>query len=79
VMKTENLEIYSGEGKKLQETTVSVSEPYLDQNYHVYQDNYYNNFRVACLHVYIHTCIRTYITTSNGFRYRLVQVMNLRN
>jgi hypothetical protein len=31
-----NLEIYSGEGKKLQETIVSVLEPYLDQNYHVY-------------------------------------------
>jgi hypothetical protein len=40
---TGNLEIYSGEGKKLQETIVSVLEPYLDQNYHVYQDNYYNN------------------------------------
>jgi hypothetical protein len=26
-----NLEIYSGEGKKLQETIVSVLEPYLDQ------------------------------------------------
>jgi hypothetical protein len=37
-----NLEIYSGEGRKLQETTVSVLEPYLDQNCYVYQDNYYN-------------------------------------
>jgi hypothetical protein len=37
-----NLEIYSVEGKKLQETIVSVLEPNLDQNYHVYQDNYYN-------------------------------------
>ncbi|PNF20244.1 hypothetical protein B7P43_G16151, partial [Cryptotermes secundus] len=42
-----NLEIYSGEGKKLQETIVSVLEPYLDQNYHVYQDNYYNSVVTA--------------------------------
>jgi hypothetical protein len=32
-----SLEIYSGEGKKLQETIVSVLEPYVDQNYHVYR------------------------------------------
>ncbi|PNF32271.1 hypothetical protein B7P43_G17593 [Cryptotermes secundus] len=38
-----NLEIYSGEGKKLQETILSILEPNLDQNYHVYQDNYYNS------------------------------------
>ncbi|PNF16120.1 hypothetical protein B7P43_G03265 [Cryptotermes secundus] len=42
-----NLEIYSGEGKKLQETILSVLEPYLDQNYHVYQDNYYNSVTTA--------------------------------
>jgi hypothetical protein len=42
----ENLEIYSGESKKLQETIVSILEPYLDQKYHVYQDNYYNS--VVC-------------------------------
>ncbi|PNF23122.1 hypothetical protein B7P43_G06682, partial [Cryptotermes secundus] len=42
-----NLEIYSGEGKKLQETILSVLEPYLDQNYHVYQDNYYNSVATA--------------------------------
>jgi len=35
-----NLEIYAGEGKKLQETIFTLLEPYLDQNYHVYQDNY---------------------------------------
>jgi hypothetical protein len=28
-----NIEISSAEGKKLQETIVSVLEPYLDQNY----------------------------------------------
>jgi hypothetical protein len=42
-----NLEMYSGEGKKLQETIVSVLEPYLDQNYHVYQDNYDNSVVAA--------------------------------
>jgi hypothetical protein len=36
-----------GEGKKLQETILSVLEPYLDQNYHVYQDNYYNSVLTA--------------------------------
>jgi hypothetical protein len=35
MMKIGSLEIYSGEGKKLQETIVSVLEPHLDQNYHV--------------------------------------------
>jgi hypothetical protein len=44
---TGNLEIYSGEGKKLQETTASVLEPYLDQNYHVCQDNYHNSVVTA--------------------------------
>ena len=33
-----NLEIYAGERKKLQETIFTLLEPYLDQNYHVYQD-----------------------------------------
>ncbi|PNF38061.1 hypothetical protein B7P43_G00355 [Cryptotermes secundus] len=42
-----NLEIYSGEGKKLQETIVSILDPYLDQNYHVYQDNFYNSVATA--------------------------------
>ncbi|PNF14710.1 hypothetical protein B7P43_G09348 [Cryptotermes secundus] len=42
-----NLEIYSGEGKKLQETILSILEPCLDQNYHVYQDNYYNSVETA--------------------------------
>ena len=35
-----NFKIYAGEGKKLQETIFTLLEPYLDQNYHVYQDNY---------------------------------------
>jgi len=42
-----NLEIYAGEGKKLQETTFTLLEPYLDQNYHFYQDSYYNHVTIA--------------------------------
>jgi len=42
-----NLEIYAGKGKKLQETIFTLLEPYLDQNYHVYQDNYYNHVTTA--------------------------------
>src|SRR5215469_13599735 len=42
-----NLQIYAGEGKKLQETIFTLLEPYLDQNYHVYQDNYYNHVTIA--------------------------------
>jgi hypothetical protein len=42
-----NLEIYAGEGKKLQETIFTLLEPYLDQNYHVYQDIYYNHVTTA--------------------------------
>ena len=34
-------------GKKLQETIFTLLEPYLDQNYHVYQDNYYNHVTIA--------------------------------
>ena len=33
--------------KKLQETIFTLLEPYLDQNYHVYQDNYYNHMTIA--------------------------------
>ena len=43
----QNLEIYAGEGKKLQETIFTLLEPYLDQNYHVYQGNYYNHVTTA--------------------------------
>ncbi|TEA33110.1 hypothetical protein DBR06_SOUSAS18610024, partial [Sousa chinensis] len=37
-----NLEIYTGEGKKLQETILSVLQPYLGWH-HIYQDNHYNS------------------------------------
>jgi len=42
-----NLEIYAGEGKKLQETIITLLEPYLDQNYHVYQDSYYSHVTIV--------------------------------
>ncbi|PNF21950.1 hypothetical protein B7P43_G01790 [Cryptotermes secundus] len=53
-----NLEIYSGKGNKLQGTIVSILEPYLDQNYHVYQDNYYNSVVTAeyLLSRKVHVC-----------------------
>jgi hypothetical protein len=42
-----NLEMYSAEGRKLKEPILSILEPYLHQNYHVYQDNYYNGVEIA--------------------------------
>jgi hypothetical protein len=42
-----NLKIYSAGGRKSKETIVSIFEPYLDQNYHVNQDNYYNSAEIA--------------------------------
>jgi hypothetical protein len=42
-----DLQIYVAEGKKLEDTVFSVLEPYLDQWYHVYQENYYNSVRIA--------------------------------
>lgn len=42
-----NFEVYSGQGKKLQETILSVLEPYLGQWHHIYQDNYYNSVSTA--------------------------------
>jgi hypothetical protein len=42
-----NLEIYSAEGRKLKETILSILEPHLDQNYHVYQGNYYKSVEIA--------------------------------
>jgi hypothetical protein len=41
------MEIYTEEGKKLDETIFSVVEPYLDLWHHVYQDNYYNSVKTV--------------------------------
>jgi len=42
-----NMEIYSAEGKKLEDTVLSLLDINLGQNHHVYQDNYYNSVRLA--------------------------------
>jgi len=42
-----NLEFCAGEGKKLQETIFTLLEPYLEQNYHICQENYYNHVTIA--------------------------------
>lgn len=42
-----NLEVYAAEGKKLEETILSVLKPSLGQWHHVYQDNYYNSVKTA--------------------------------
>ncbi|XP_013775229.1 piggyBac transposable element-derived protein 4-like [Limulus polyphemus] len=44
-----NMEIYTGEGKKLEETIYSVLAPNLGLWHHVYQDNYYNSTSIANL------------------------------
>lgn len=38
-----HLEIYTGEGKKLQETILLVLQAYLHSQYHIYQYDYYNS------------------------------------
>jgi hypothetical protein len=42
-----NFKIYAAEGMRLEETIFSVLEPYLDQNYHVSEGNYYNSVEIA--------------------------------
>ena len=42
-----NMEIYSAEGKKLEDTVLSLLERNLGQNNHIYQDNFYNSVRLA--------------------------------
>lgn len=42
-----NLVIYSGEGKSLEDTILSVLQPVLDKGYHLYQDNYYNSVKIV--------------------------------
>ena len=37
-----NMDIYSAEGKKLENTVLSLLDRNLDQNHHISQDNYYN-------------------------------------
>ena len=42
-----NMEIYSAEGKKLEDTVLPLLDRNFGQNHHVYQDNYYNSVRLA--------------------------------
>jgi hypothetical protein len=42
-----NMEIYSAEGKKLEDKVLSLLDRNLDQNHHIYQDNFYNSVRSA--------------------------------
>ena len=42
-----NVGIYSAEGKKLEDTMLSLLDRNLGQNHHVCQDNYYNSVRLA--------------------------------
>jgi len=42
-----NMEIYSAEGKKLEDTLLSLLDRNLEQNHHIYQDNFYNSVRLV--------------------------------
>jgi len=42
-----NMDIYSAEGKKLEDIVLSLLGGNLGLNHHVYQDNYYNSVRLA--------------------------------
>jgi len=42
-----NMEMYLSEGKKLEDTVLSLLERNLGQNHHIYQDNFYKNVRLV--------------------------------
>ena len=42
-----NMEIYSAEGKKLEDTLLSLLDRNLGQNHHIYQENFYNSVRLV--------------------------------
>jgi len=42
-----NMEIYSAERKKLEDTVLSLLDRNLGQNQYIYQDNFYNSVRLA--------------------------------
>jgi hypothetical protein len=42
-----NMELYTAEGKTLEETILPDLESYLNLWYHVYRDNYYNNVEIT--------------------------------
>lgn len=42
-----NMEIYCGQGKKMQDTVTTILEPYFGYWHHLYMDNYYNTLNIA--------------------------------
>ena len=42
-----NMDIHSVEGKKLEDTVLSLLDTNLGQNHHMCQDNFYNSVRLA--------------------------------
>jgi len=42
-----NMEIYSAEGRKLEDTVLSLLDSNLGQNHHICQYNFYNSVRLA--------------------------------
>ena len=42
-----NMEIYSAEGKKLEDTVLSLFDRNLGQNHHICQDSFYKSVRLA--------------------------------
>jgi hypothetical protein len=42
-----NMEIYAAQGKKLENTVLSVLDTHVGQNHYIYQDNIYNILKLA--------------------------------
>ena len=42
-----NFEVYSGAGAKLQDTVLSILDPFVGFHHHIYMDNYYNSVNTA--------------------------------
>jgi hypothetical protein len=42
-----NMEIHAAEGKKLQDTELSLLDRNLGHSHHLYQDNFYNSVKLA--------------------------------
>ena len=41
------MEIYLAEGRKFEDTLISLLDRNLGHNHHIYEDNFYNNVRLA--------------------------------
>jgi hypothetical protein len=42
-----NMDMYAAEGKKLEDTVLSLLDRNLGQNHHIYLDNFYDSVKVA--------------------------------